>query len=446
MDNSALSRTKARWGHLTWTPLRDITIGDRMRKDLGKIPELMESIQRTGLIHPLVVAKGEGEGKVLLVSGERRLTALTMLGWSSAPTSLPDQLSPMELRLAELEENIYVKPMHWLEEAAARSEIDKCRREMMGDKGVGSKGPGWTQENTAALLGVTRGEVSLDLKITRIVRERPDIKERIAHLPRTVALKAAEKILRVEETESQVRRGILSLSSSLRHGPAEELIKDIKSGSVSLVLTDPPFGIQGLEEERGKARASVKSYTAQLKEGDNLTLEGSLAILTELMPEVYRTLRPSGHFYFFCCMDLLFPLVALMREVGLEPSIVPLIWDKGRTTSPFTGYNYAPCYEPIVFGYKPPRTRKLNKPGRTILPYSPVSVKGRAHVFEKPIPLLSFLISQSTQKGEMVLDPFAGSASTLLAARDLGRSGMGFEVDREHFMVGQERLRETSNE
>ena len=128
-------------------------------------------------------------------------------------------------------------------------------------------------------------------------------------------------------------------------------------------------------------------------------------------------------------------------KMWVRPS--PLIWDKKRTTSPFRGLDYSPSTELILFAAKAPRERKLTEPSRELLSFSPIDSRARVHPFEKPQELLRFLIKQSTFQSHMVLDPFAGSASTLIAARSLGRKSLGFELDEERFLGAQQRLLES---
>jgi len=66
----------------------------------------------------------------------------------------------------------------------------------------------------------------------------------------------------------------------------------------------------------------------------------------------------------------------------------------------------------------------------------------RVHPVEKPVPLLSYLIQRHCPPGGLVLDCFAGSGSTLLAARLLGRQAVGIEIDERYCAVAVERLRQ----
>lgn len=62
------------------------------------------------------------------------------------------------------------------------------------------------------------------------------------------------------------------------------------------------------------------------------------------------------------------------------------------------------------------------------------------HPTEKPSKLIEVLVKMSTKPGEVVLDPFSGSGSTAVAAKDTGRHSIGFEIDEDHYRHSTERL------
>jgi site-specific DNA-methyltransferase (adenine-specific) len=66
----------------------------------------------------------------------------------------------------------------------------------------------------------------------------------------------------------------------------------------------------------------------------------------------------------------------------------------------------------------------------------------KLHPTEKPIDLLKLYISNSSNEGDIVLDPFAGSGSTLLASKELNRKYIGYEIDKQYYDIAVERLEE----
>jgi site-specific DNA-methyltransferase (adenine-specific) len=304
-------------------------------------------------------------------------------------------------------------------------------------QGGGSGEGAWSQAKTGAAVGLATNTVSKKVAFAKLLRARPDLKALVKQMPESVAMRVVEQKQEAEKVERLAKGGKLKLSTSLRLGDCRELIKGLAGASVDLILTDPPFGISTLDEMEGEGRGTVQSYTTILKPQDNATLEEVGGIFQALAPEMQRVLKPGGHFYIFFASEAYSMLVPILKAAQLIVEPVPLVWDKGRTTAPFRGYNYSPSYEPILFGHRAPRIRRLNVPARDILTHTPDSSQSKRHPFQKPMSLLRFLINQSTKMGDVVLDPFAGSGSTIRAARELGRIGIGFELDGEHFHKAQ---------
>ena len=64
----------------------------------------------------------------------------------------------------------------------------------------------------------------------------------------------------------------------------------------------------------------------------------------------------------------------------------------------------------------------------------------KIHPTQKPVPLLEYLIRIFTDPGDVVIDPCAGSGSTLFAAKELGRRAYGFEIKKEFFNAANEKV------
>lgn len=386
---------------------------------------MMESLKSHGLLHPLVVTKTD-DGKFQLVAGERRLRAATLLGWSEVPITLLEDLSPLQTKAIELEENIQRSDLTSYEEIELYRQLDELKRKIYGEKMPGdSKGEGWTTEKTAELLGVDRSHLSKQIAFAKLLKENPTLKASVEKLPINTAMKKAKLILEAERLQ-RINKD-KEVSVDLKLGDCRTLVKNIPNGSIDLILTDVPYGVAEINDP------TDDGYKGLVKEHDNMSLEGAIQVLRDVIPDLFRVLKPSGHFYIFHSIDLYAPLMGMLREVGFLPEVSPIVWDKMRTTTPFRGYAYACCYELILFGHKPPREKMLHKACKSILQEKVPSAAGKVHVFQKPIPLLKYLIEQSTNLGETILDPFAGSGTTVLAAKQCGREAIGFELNEENY-------------
>lgn len=207
----------------------------------------------------------------------------------------------------------------------------------------------------------------------------------------------------------------------------------LQAESVDLVLTDPPYGIGFHTNRRRVHRLPTDRGIAN--DRDNLCM------LEEAVENCWRVLRPDRHVYWFTRWDKLpvhLPLIGRRFPVKNV-----LIWDKGGSSLGDLSGAYASTYECIIFAHK--GRRPLGEVGGVrrhpdILRVAKVPSHALVHGHQKPVGLLDFLVQKSTQLGEVVLDPFAGSGSALLASARLGRQAQGIELDARHAAIALARL------
>ncbi|HEX9776011.1 MAG TPA: site-specific DNA-methyltransferase [Actinomycetota bacterium] len=155
-----------------------------------------------------------------------------------------------------------------------------------------------------------------------------------------------------------------------------------------------------------------------------------------VVAQSYRLLKRNSVGFVFCGVHHL-PLwdVFLRRYTRYRVREV-LTWDKRNA-----GYGnvFRRAYENVLVLEKgAPVYHERSIP--TLLSVPRVSAK--AHPHAKPVALLEKLIRASTKEGDAVLDPFAGSGSTLVAAANLGRHFVGVEVDEVYAKIARQRLGE----
>jgi site-specific DNA-methyltransferase (adenine-specific) len=129
-----------------------------------------------------------------------------------------------------------------------------------------------------------------------------------------------------------------------------------------------------------------------------------------------------------------------------------LIWDKGIIGLGDLSQPWGPQHEPITFGVRIPREKDRSagrgnlsarlRSGSVLRHTRPIGKNVNRHPTEKPVPLMMELVESSTRRGETVLDPFAGSGSTLVAALLTGRHAIGCELDERYVAVAIDRIRE----
>jgi len=150
---------------------------------------------------------------------------------------------------------------------------------------------------------------------------------------------------------------------------------------------------------------------------------GLSTFANNLFRRLKRVSKPNAHIYTFIDWRQ-YPLLAVSIEgAGLFINNL-IVWDKGVYT---LGGNYRSQYELIIFASKgPPRELNTTTTGN-VLKYKRVT--NGEHPTQKPVPLLRKLILSASDKWNVVLDPMAGSGSTMKASQDVCRSCIAMETN-----------------
>jgi site-specific DNA-methyltransferase (adenine-specific) len=217
-------------------------------------------------------------------------------------------------------------------------------------------------------------------------------------------------------------------------------LQSLESDTIDCVVTDPPYGVD-YESHRDTDRESFP-------DGEQETMR----LLDDTFEELERVCKANAHVYVFFSMRR-HEKIKSVAERHFDVQEVPLIWTKNNhvpTQNAERGFEkmYAQKYETILLcRIEGGTTRKLN--GGTcpnVLNHGRPSGKERYHDAQKPRSLLTELIENSTGKQETVLDPFAGSGSTLLAAAEANRHYIGFEQSEKYSSRFKKEMREVTGD
>jgi site-specific DNA-methyltransferase (adenine-specific) len=209
-------------------------------------------------------------------------------------------------------------------------------------------------------------------------------------------------------------------------------LKKLAPESVDLVVTDPPY--ESLEKHRAKGTTTrLKHSKASSNDWFSIFPNNRFP---ELFTELHRVLRPNTHLYLFCDQETMFVAKPVAEKAGFK-FWKPLVWDKKKIGM---GYHYRARYEFILFFEK--GKRKLRDLGISDIIEVPRIYRG--YPTEKPASVSSVLIAQSTQPGELVIDPFMGSGSVGVAAVRAVRRFWGADLSPEALRLAKRRLAETA--
>ena len=200
-------------GEVAMVSLEQIEVGKRDREEMGDLTEIEESIKKDGLISPLAVSAGR-DGSFLLLAGERRYRILRRNKVEMIPVRIyPPNLSELQIKSIELAENFYRKDMEYWEYDNLVRKIDNLQRELHGSAAPGPGHSGHSLEDTARIVGKTKGHVSTALKRAEARETFPELFEHCK--TQRDATKVLEKMDEAIITEAIARKVELDKSPSL---------------------------------------------------------------------------------------------------------------------------------------------------------------------------------------------------------------------------------------
>ena len=206
-------------------------------------------------------------------------------------------------------------------------------------------------------------------------------------------------------------------SNTIIHGDCVEVMRGMESQSIDFILTDPPY---------------IAHYKS--RDGRTVANDDNSRWLRPAFSQMYRLLKSGSFcvsFYGWSKADL---FISAWRAAGFR--IVGHIVFRKRYASSvcFLRYHHEQAYLLAKGAVTPPRF-----PVSDIIDFTYTG--NRLHPTEKPTDALRPLVSAFSKPGDMVLDPFCGSGSALVAARELDRNFFGIELDSSHYATVCRRLK-----
>lgn len=217
---------------------------------------------------------------------------------------------------------------------------------------------------------------------------------------------------------------------------AVQFLGTLNDSSVDLICTDPAYAELEAHRQRG-------GTTVRLAKSDASSNDWFPTVPDTYFPgffaECLRVLKPGNHIYVFANRSWKWKAQPMLVKAGFR-FYTEIIWNKVKMGM---GYKYRAQYESILFAIKPAKKeRRLNDLGQPdFVTFTEDGVPDVIHVprlkgkpptvfpTQKPRELLELLVRQSSNRGELVCDPFAGAPATAgVAALRLGRGFLGSEI------------------
>lgn len=219
--------------------------------------------------------------------------------------------------------------------------------------------------------------------------------------------------------------------NTIHNCDALKLLGNMPSNSVDLLITDPPYF------------TTVTSLSKKTPAYDKLKSDG-WELTTDWIPEAIRVLKRGAAFYAFCGTDEMSYMIKEFKDAQCKITNT-LVWIKTNPLPSFTKRTYRGAIEMAIYGCKEVFGYMAERKQQELMPYwfEPI-VQGderTVHPTQKPLRIIKEWIANSCPQGGVVLDPFMGSGTVAVAARDLGFQYIGSEISSEYVAVARDRLR-----
>ena len=357
------------------------------RKNTNAVKFVKASIEQFGFKVPIII-----DSNRVIVCGHTRLLAAKSLGMSEVPCIMADDLTDDQIRAFRLADNKVGEFAEW--------DMD-----LLGDE----------LDAIAEACDIDMGEFGFDLdseEETEVVEDEvPEEVEPVCQKGEVWAL-GEHRLMCGDSTN------------------AEDVEKLMDGELADVVFTDPPYGVSYADKNEflnslGKPMACPKRI-----ENDSHKPEEMYGFWCKAFKNLYDFSKDCMAYYVTApqCGDLLLLLLQSLRDSGFMLKH-QLIWNKNNHVLGRCDYNYK--HEPIIYGWKIDKTHHFygKSKFKTSVWDIPKPLKSDLHPTMKPVELVTSCLLDVSKKGQVVLDLFGGSGTTLIAAEETERHARLMEFD-----------------
>jgi site-specific DNA-methyltransferase (adenine-specific) len=247
----------------------------------------------------------------------------------------------------------------------------------------------------------------------------------------------------------------------LYHGDCLEILKNVPNESIDMIFADPPYNLSngGFTVHAGR-RVSVNKGDWDKSKGFNDDLDFHV----NWIEACRRILKPHGTIWVSGTYHSIYQCGYALQSLGYH-ILNDISWFKPNASPNLSGRYFTASHETLIWARKDKNAKHefnydlmrngewhrddlLKKPGKqmrsvwAINPPKPIEKKFGKHPTQKPEALLKRVVLASTNKGDLVLDPFTGSSTTGIAAYLLGRKFVGIDTEKEYLELSEKRFEE----
>ena len=360
----------------------------------GAVDSLAKIIRELGFRNPLLLNRDH-----VIIEGHTRWEACKRLGMEEVPCIVEEDLTPEQEQALRIADNKVAEIAEWDEDKL------KVELKLLQNAGFDLSVLAFQDDELDSLLAgdaVTPGETD-----ENAVPEVPEVADSKAG---EVYVLGGHRLLCGDSTK------------------AEDVKKLVGAESVDLWLTDPPYNV-AYEGSDGQTIMNDSMEDTKFRE-----------FLRAAFGHAEKALKPGAPFYIFHADSEGYNFRGACHDVGLRVRQC-LVWKKNALVLGRQDYQW--IHEPCLYGWKEGAGHGWygDRSQTTVLEYAKPK-KNDVHPTMKPVEMLVYLLRNSSQRGNVVLDTFGGSGSTLIACEETGRVCRTMELDPKYCDVIRRRWAE----
>ena len=365
------------------------------RNNDGAVESVAKSIEKFGFIGAIILNKDK-----VIINGHPRVKACKKLGMETVPAIIVDHLTKEQEDALRIADNKTGEIAEWNEDLL-RAEL-----KALEEAGFGIEDLGFDNSELEALL---EGDVSVSVGETD-PNAAPEVPEVAVSRPGEVYVLGGHRLVCGDSTK------------------AEDVGRVCREGEADMWLTDPPYNV-AYEGSNGLTIQNDSMEDVKFRE-----------FLRTAFGHAEKALKPGAPFYIFHADSEGYNFRGACHDIGLRVRQC-LVWKKNALVLGRQDYQW--IHEPCLYGWKEggPHPWYADRSQTTVMEFNKPK-KNDVHPTMKPVEMLVYLLRNSTMRGNVVLDTFGGSGSTLIACEETGRVCRTMELDPKYCDVIRRRWAE----
>lgn len=352
------------------------------RNNDAAVESVAKSIEKFGFIGAIILNKDK-----VIINGHTRVKACKKLGMETIPAIIVDHLTKEQEDALRIADNKTGEIAEWNEDLL-RAEL-----KALEEAGFGIEDLGFDNSELEALL---EGDVSVSVGETD-PNAAPEVPEVAVSRPGEVYVLGEHRLVCGDSTK------------------AEDVDRVCREGEADMWLTDPPYNV-AYEGSNGLTIQNDSMEDVKFRE-----------FLRTAFGHAEKTLKPGAPFYIFHADSEGYNFRGACHDIGLRVRQC-LVWKKNALVLGRQDYQW--IHEPCLYGWKEggPHPWYADRSQTTVMEFNKPK-KNDVHPTMKPVEMLVYLLQNSSKRGDVVLDTFGGSGSTLIACEQTGRICKTVELD-----------------